>query len=49
MNCNCKDSNRKCGEFDSETSKDEKLKHLEKCKKGFQESIEKIDEVIAKL
>lgn len=49
MNCHCKDSKQKCGEFKGKESKEDKLAHLKKCKESFQLKIKEIDEAIAKL
>lgn len=51
MDCGCKGNHKhkKCGEFDSEMNKEEKLEHLKECKEGLLKKVEEIDEAVEKL
>jgi len=46
MNCNCKDKKHNCGEFSGEETVEEKLNHLESCRKSFLQRIAEIDKAI---
>ena len=51
MDCECKEKHKgkKCGEFEGEMNKEEKLKHLKECKEGFLKKVAEMDEAIKKL
>ncbi|MHA1125876.1 MAG: hypothetical protein ACTSO7_00160 [Candidatus Heimdallarchaeota archaeon] len=51
MNCECKEKrdNKKCGEFEGKTSKEEQLKHLKECKEGLLNKVTEIDDAVKKL